>query len=138
MAKASSPIRLQKDLMQAAESTGKRFHRSTAEQIEYWADLGRSVSSTLNPDVLLSIKSGLTRLNIEPVLSLPVDPEQVFSQLEEQRKTGKLTDFVTESPVRYQSSGKHPGKLECIDRNGRVTVGQFVSGQFVVEHDTAS
>jgi hypothetical protein len=44
MAKAASPIRLQEELMQAAESTAKRFHRSTAEQIEYWADLGRSVS----------------------------------------------------------------------------------------------
>jgi hypothetical protein len=49
MAKAASPIRLQKELMQAAELTAKRFHRSTAEQIEYWADLGRSVSSTLDP-----------------------------------------------------------------------------------------
>ncbi|WP_269617933.1 TA system antitoxin ParD family protein [Zhongshania sp. BJYM1] len=49
MAKAASPIRLQQDLMQAAESTAKRFHRSTAEQIEYWAELGRSVSSSINP-----------------------------------------------------------------------------------------
>ncbi len=52
MAKAASPIRLQEELMQAAESTAKLFHRSTAEQIKYWADLGHSVSSTLDPDVL--------------------------------------------------------------------------------------
>jgi ParD-like antitoxin of type II ParDE toxin-antitoxin system len=40
MAKAASPIRLQTELMQQAEPTAKRFHRSSAEQIEYWADLG--------------------------------------------------------------------------------------------------
>ena len=62
MAKAASPIRFQQDLMQAAESTAKRFHRSTAEQIEYWAELGRSVSSTLDPDILLSIKAGLAKI----------------------------------------------------------------------------
>jgi len=35
MAKAISPVRLQDDLMQAAKLTGERFHRSSAEQIEY-------------------------------------------------------------------------------------------------------
>ncbi|MCF6202823.1 MAG: ParD-like family protein [Methylococcaceae bacterium] len=60
MAKSASPIRLQADLMQAAEITAKRYHRSTAEQIEYWADLGRTVASTLDPDVLLSVAAGLT------------------------------------------------------------------------------
>ncbi|MCK5666750.1 MAG: hypothetical protein KAI17_24840, partial [Thiotrichaceae bacterium] len=39
MAKALSPVRLQDDLMKAAKLTGDRFHRSTAEQIEYWADI---------------------------------------------------------------------------------------------------
>ncbi len=39
MAKSASPIRLQEDLMQAAALTGERFHRSTAEQIEYWAEM---------------------------------------------------------------------------------------------------
>jgi hypothetical protein len=34
MAKSASPIRLQQDIMRAAEATGRRFHRSTAEQIE--------------------------------------------------------------------------------------------------------
>lgn len=138
MAKASSPIRLQQDLMQAAESTGKRFHRSTAEQIEYWADLGRSVSSALNPDVVLSIKSGLTRLNVEPVLSTPIDADLIFSELDVQRDNGELASHVTGSHVRYQSSLAHPGRLECIDRTGQITVGQFVNGRFVAECDTPS
>ncbi len=50
MAKSASPIRLQEDLMKLAAVTGKRPHRSTAEQIEYWAEMGRNVSAMLNPD----------------------------------------------------------------------------------------
>ena len=45
--------------MQAAKLTGERFNRSTAEQTEYWADIGRKVSTVLDPDTLISITTGL-------------------------------------------------------------------------------
>lgn len=138
MAKAASPIRLQQELMQAAESTAKRFHRSTAEQIEYWAELGRSVSSTLNPDVLLSVKAGLARLRVEQVVSPRVDPATVFGVMESQRSLQTLQGAVSNSPVRYQSSVSHPGYLERIDQNGELTVGQFKDGQFVAMGDVRS
>jgi ParD-like antitoxin of type II ParDE toxin-antitoxin system len=132
MAKAASPIRLQAELMQQAESTAKRFHRSTAEQIEYWADLGRAVSTVLDPDVLLAVASGLTKLKTESVVSTPIDPDTVFQSLEHDRKTGKLQRTVTSSTVRYQVSKKQPGYLERIDPDGNITTGQFENGQFVV------
>lgn len=138
MAKASSPIRLQQDLMQQAESTARRFHRSTAEQIEYWAELGRSVSSKLDPDVLLSISAGLTRLNVEPVISEPVDPDEVFSDLEIQRDNGSLQRNVTSSPVRYQVSLKQPGFLESIDQKGDVITGRFKNGEFIAQSSNES
>jgi hypothetical protein len=117
--------------MQAAELTAKRFHRSTAEQIEYWADLGRSVSSTLNPDVLLSVLSGLTIIKTEPVISLPIDPDEVFETLENDRKAGTLLNTITNSAVKYQVSLEHPGYLEQIDPNGNMTTGRFENGQFI-------
>ena len=131
MAKASSPIRLQQDLMQAAELAAKRFHRSTAEQIEYWAALGQSVSSTLDPDVVLAIKTGLAKLNVEPVVSTGVDPDAVFGKLESQRKSGALLSGVTNARIRYQASSTYPGWLERIDQNGDVIVGQFKEGEFI-------
>jgi len=106
MAKASSPVRLQENLMQAAKLTGERFHRSTAEQIEYWADIGRKVSTVL-------------------------DPDEVFNQLEAQRQQRTLSQGVTSSTVKYQSSLTQPGYLERIDQNGNVLVGQFKNGEFV-------
>lgn len=131
MAKASSPIRLQNDLMQAAGLTAKRYHRSAAEQIEYWAELGRSVSTKLDPDVLLSVVSGLTKIKTEPVHSPSIDPTDVFDALERERQAGTLSNSVTQSAVKYQASTTHPGYLERIDANGTTTVGMFENGQFI-------
>lgn len=131
MAKSASPIRLQEDLMQAAEQTAKRFHRSTAGQIEYWADLGRSVSSTLDPDVLLSVLSGLTVIKTEPVVSSPIDPDAVFKALEEDRQSGVLPHSVVSDSVCYQASISHAGYLERVSPDGEVTVGQFQNGLFI-------
>ena len=124
--------------MQVAESTGKRFHRSTAKQIEYWADLGRSVSSTLDPDVLLSVISGLTILKAEPVFSAPIEPESVFETLENDRKSGLLQTTVTAAKIRYQASVKHPSYLEQVDLNGKVVTGKFENGQFIIAIDLES
>ncbi|GFO71316.1 hypothetical protein BJAS_P0709 [Bathymodiolus japonicus methanotrophic gill symbiont] len=131
MAKASSPVRLQDDLMQAAKSTGERFHRSTAEQIEYWADIGRKVSTVLGPDTLISIATGLTQVKVEPIYGKPVDPDDVFNLLEAQQQQGALTQAVTGSAFKYQSSLTQPGYLERIDQHGNVLVGQFENGEFI-------
>ncbi len=121
--------------MQAAESSARRFHRSTAEQIEYWAELGRAVSSTLDPDILLSISAGLARLQVEPLVSEPVDPASVFASLDANRASGKLTQEITSSALRYQASATHPGYIECINSEGEVTVGQFQQGEFIALTD---
>jgi len=130
MAKAVSPVRLQADLMEAAALTGKRLHRSSAEQIEYWASIGRSVGLLLNPDSLLAVTAGLARLKVEPVIASPVDPDQVFAALERDRKSGVLARSVSQSTVRYQASDSHPGQLEQIDTDGTITIGQFKGGVF--------
>jgi len=138
MAKALSPVRLQDDLMQAAKLTGERFHRSTAEQIEYWADIGRKVSTVLDPDTLISIATGLTQVHVEPIYGKPIDPDDVFNLLEAQRQQGTLTQTVTGSAIKYQSSLTQPGYLERIDQNGNVLVGQFENGEFVSAEEFTS
>jgi len=138
MAKALSPVRLQDDLMQAAKLTGDRFHRSTAEQIEYWADIGRKVSKVLDPDTLISISTGLTQVKVEPIYGAPIDPDDVFNSLEAQRQQGTLTQVVTSSTIKYQSSLVHPRYLERIDQQGNVSVGQFQNGEFVTVDEFTS
>jgi len=138
MAKALSPVRLQNDLMQAAKLTGERFHRSTAEQIEYWADIGRKVSKVLDPDTLLSISTGLTQVKVEPIYGTPIDPDDIFNSLETQRQQGTLTQTVTDSAIKYQSSLVHPGCLERIDQKGNISIGQFKNGEFVTVDELTS
>jgi len=137
MAKAISPVRLQDDLMQAAKLTGERFHRSSAEQIEYWADIGRKVSTVLDPDVLMSVAMGLSQVKVEPVFGQKINPDTVFKTLEDQRESGVLTQLVTGSVIKYQASSKYLGYLEEIDQKGNVRVGKFSEGEFIVIDELA-
>ncbi len=137
MAKSASPIRLQEELMKAANLAADRFHRSTAEQIEYWAELGRSVTDTLDPDEVLSVKSGLAKIKVEPVYGVPIDPGAVFESLEDKRKNETLSKRVTTAAIRYQASLKHQGCLDRIDREGNITTGRFQNGQFILLDDKA-
>ncbi len=82
MAKLALPIRLQEELMQTAKLSAKRFNRSTTEQVEYWVSLGHRVASELDPDVLLSVSSGLSILKTDPVFNSPLDPDDIFQSLE--------------------------------------------------------
>ena len=116
--------------MQAATIAGHLQHRSSAEQIEYWAAIGRSLSKIIGQDTLLELSAGLVRLRIEPVEPVAIVPEEVLSDLERDRKNGTLADSVTTSSVRYQVSTRHPGQLEQILPDGRVLIGQFHDGVF--------
>ena len=133
MAKASSPVRLEKSLMDSAKLAGSRHHRSVTEQVEYWADLGRSVSNVIDPDTLLKIASGLVRVQVEEIHTPAVDPEEVFASLEADRSSGRLSARVTSSAVKYQASAAHPGKLERISTDGSIDIGQFTNGVFTPE-----
>lgn len=130
MPKASSPVRLQDELMQAASLAGVRLHRSAAEQVEYWASLGRQISGYVDPDSLLEVAAGLARLKVEPTVAHPIDPVVVFAAVETDRNAGDLSNRVTSAAIRYQASVSHPGYLEQIDDKGSRAVGTFRSGIF--------
>lgn len=130
MAKSASPVRLQEDLMRSASLAGARQHRSAAQQIEYWAALGRAVADHLDPDRLLAVQAGLARLTVEPVTASPLVAEKVFTALEADRAGGALRDAVSSASVRYQASVACPGLLERIDADGQRSVGRFIHGVF--------
>lgn len=134
MPKAASPIRLEHELMQAAARVGRQQHRSAAEQVEYWAALGRRLVGLLDPESLTAVAAGLAQVRIEPVAGAPIDPERVYAALRSTTRTAQLAaDLAAQHPVRYRASAAHPGYLEAVDAEGRVTVGQFKDGQFVAQ-----
>lgn len=130
MSKAPSPVRLQKELMQAATIAASRSHRSASKQIEHWASLGRQIAHFVNEDTLLKVSMGLARLNVEPTLGQPVDPEAVFSTVDTDSRSDQLAEKISPTTIRYQASMIHPGYLEQIDREGHRKVGTFCNGVF--------
>jgi len=130
MPKSPSPVRLQDELMRSAALVGALHQRSAAQQVEYWASLGRNVAGLLDPEQLLAVKSGLARLHVEPVRAAAVDPETVFASLEKARDNGTLAASVTTAQDRYQASVSHPGLLERISSDGSKTIGMFEDGVF--------
>jgi hypothetical protein len=130
MPKAASPVRLQSELMESAARAGALQHRSAAEQIEYWAALGQRVARVLDPDTLLDLAAGAVRLNVEPVVTPSVPPEQVFAAVDADRASGSLANAVTTAPLRYQSATCAPGQLEQIAADGTRVVGCFRDGVF--------
>jgi len=130
VAKASSPVRLQSGLIKSAARAGALHHRSAAEQIEDWADLGRRVARVLDPDTLLDLAAGAVRLRLEPVVTPSVAPEQVFAAVDADRASGLLVGAVTTAPLRYQVATGSPGHLEQIAADGTRMVGSFRDGVF--------
>lgn len=130
MAKASSPVRLDAELMEEAARSGRLFHRSAAETIEYWAGLGKRFQKLIDPEVLLEIQAGALVLDVKPVKVERVNPDDVFSQIESSRAAGTLNQFIKRDKPVYQASASNPGMLEQILPDGTVTIGQFFEGQF--------
>lgn len=130
MPKSPSPVRLQDELMRSAALVGALHQRSAAQQVEYWASLGRNVAGLLDPEQVLAVKSGLARLHVEPVRAAAVDPETVFASLEKARDNGTLAASVTTAQDRYQASVSHLGLLERISSDGSKTIGMFEDGVF--------
>jgi uncharacterized membrane-anchored protein len=137
MAKSASPIRLENSLMKEAKTAASLNHRTTTEQIEYWADIGQRVAKVITPDALIRIQSGLTKIRLDPVNTHRVDPETLFNSLAEKQKSGELAQDITQAKFRYQASTQYPGLLEQIDKQGRSRLGRFSDGVFtpVVEQN---
>jgi len=138
MPKSASPVRLQEDLMRSASLTGSRHHRSAAQQIEYWASLGRQITGFVDPDSLLDVSTGLARLRVEPILAPPISPEAVFAAVEADRDAEMLPEKVSTAAIRYQASRTHPGYLERIVHNGVRTLGTFHGGVFTPSEEEDS
>jgi hypothetical protein len=138
MAKAHSPLRLEENLVKKATLVSKQMHRSVAQQIEYWADLGERLSKVVTPEMLMQLSSGLARIHVEAVRGEPVDPEAVFMAVDQARDSGELANQVTTSKVKYRASANHPGMLERIDEFGNSQAGHFKNGEFVPADDEVS
>lgn len=124
---ASNPIRIDAALLDSAAAEASREHRTPPKQIEYWARLGRAVDGLLSRADIVALRAGL--LHLKPSPSAPVDPDEVFGQMERDRD--QFTRELGRSGVVYQAARERPGYLEAVYPDGRVVVGLFENGEFV-------
>lgn len=130
MPKTGSPLRLDIDFTARARRAAEAQNRSIANQIEYWADIGRHVSNDLSTKDLELIRSGLATVKVEYASVPPVDSDSIFQAVEQARESGELARSFSTAKYRYQASRTHPGYLERIDADFNIEVGEFKNGQF--------
>ena len=130
MAKSSSPVRIEQSLMDAASLAGATLHRSAAQQIEYWATIGRQLSSIVDPESLMAIKAGLMNIQVHKRPPVVVDPDALFNTFDAEIASGAVSHAIAAQKPKYQASSTFPGKLEKVLPDGSVIVGQFQDGVF--------
>jgi len=131
---ATVSLRIDQDLAFQAEREARIQNRSKTKQIEYWAKLGKAVSSKLNITDAFAVSQGIKTIKLEvtpPAQSIPIDSDAIFSDLENERTKGLLTKKVTSAKIYYEASVEHPG---YIDRVNSITekrqAGLFEHGEF--------
>jgi len=131
---ATVPLRIDQNLAFQAEREARIQNRSKTKQLEYWAKLGKAVSSKLNIADAFAVSQGIKTIKLEltpPVQSIPIDSDAIFTDLENDRTKGLLAKKITSAKIYYEASVEHPG---YIDRVNSITkkrqTGSFKHGEF--------
>lgn len=127
---ASRSIRLNAELIEAAEVQGKALHRSAPSQIEFWASIGRRLAPVLSHKDILAIGQGLAHISVETEPSARVNPDAVFAAVAQDRNNPFVSAVVSPALFQYEAS-QTPGYIDRIDTNGNRVTGNMVNGQFV-------
>ena len=127
-------LRIDQDLAFQAEREAGIQNRSKTKQIEYWAKLGKAISSKLNITDAFAVSQGIKTIKLEvapSVQSIPLDSDVIFDNLENDRAKGLLAKNVTFARIYYEASVEHPGYLDRVDSITRERQsGSFENGEF--------
>jgi hypothetical protein len=127
----STALRLDDDLIREAEREGRLNKRTTPKQIELWAEIGKQLAELITPNELIAVQQGFARLRIEATHAKPVEIDEVFEAVEQDRTAGRLSAMVTQAPIYYETSRSRPGLLDRVQPDGTRTTGHFRNGEFV-------
>jgi ParD-like antitoxin of type II ParDE toxin-antitoxin system len=129
-------LRIDQDLAFQAEREARIQNRSKTKQLEYWAKLGRAISSKLNITDVYAVSQGIKTIKLEvapSAQSIPIDSDVIFNDLENDRTKGLLAKKVTSAKIYYEASVGHPGYLDRVDSiTKKRQTGSFENGVFQV------
>jgi len=115
------PVKLSDALVCDARLTAELSERSIAGQIEFWAQIGRSLEPILRGDRALALKRAASVRPLSEAIE-NVDSESGRKRVSEYLKTQPYPHF---EPV----AGR-PGLLRKIDEDGAETIGRFINRVF--------
>ena len=131
---ATVPLRIDQNLAFQAEREARIQNRSKTKQLEYWAKLGKAVSSKLTITDAFAVSQGIKTIKLEvtpPVQSIPIDSDAIFNDLETDRVKGLLAKNVTSAKIYYEASVEHPGYLDRVNSiTKKRQTGSFEQGEF--------
>ena len=115
----SQPVRLSDELVLEARLTGEALKRSIADQIEFWASLGRSLDPLLKGDQVLALqKAGKVR---------PLS--ECLREVDTPEGRKRLAAYLEQQPFPHYEAV--PGrKLVRVETGGKRVNGRFVGRQF--------
>lgn len=127
----ANPVRLNPDLIAAAERASLVQKRSVPKQIEFWATIGKAIENVIEYSDIFAILQGLKKITVEPVSPAAAQPDDVFADLEARRAGGELAQEVTEAEIFYEASRSHAGMLDQVNAlTGERCTGRFHNGEF--------
>lgn len=115
------PVKLSDELVCDARLTAELSERSIAGQIEFWAQLGRSLEPLLRGDRALALRrAGETRPLSEAIAGADTDAGRQ-----------RLDDYLQAQPFpHFEPVADRPGVLRRIEEDGTETIGRFVRRVF--------
>lgn len=120
----STPLRLSNQLLTEARDAGDRFHRSITQQIEHWAQLGRSIEATLSYSSAGRLKD----------LSRVPDLGKVLARPETRAGKRKALSLIhARKKPTYSADPDYPNGVIQHQPNGRRIRGRFVNRVFIPE-----
>jgi len=126
---ATVPLRIDQNLAFQAEREARIQNRSKTKQLEYWAKLGKAVSSKLNIADAFAVSQGIKTIKLEltpPVQSIPIDSDAIFNDLENDRTKGLLAKKITSAKIYYEASVEHPGYIDRVNSINKKKADWFV------------
>jgi hypothetical protein len=131
---ATVSLRIDEELVLQAEREARIQNRSKARQLEYWAKIGKAISSKLTIADVFAVSQGIKTIKLETAptaQSTLVSSDAVFSDLENDRNKGLLAEKVTSARVYYEASIEHPGYLDRVDGvTQKRETGSFINSEF--------
>lgn len=131
MPKHTSPMRLNESLVNEAKAVGAMMNRTTAEQIEFWSEVGKRVSAGLSQTELSQLMTGEITLTAQNSGISSVDALAIASRANApQERTRVSKSLLEKGNTLYEPSAIGGGLLNAYCPDGSVLVGRFEKGEF--------